>query len=97
MYSFFSILFGVFIMFLIGIMIFNLRKKITSLITWLQVFLCVSFFTGITLMLYYVHYYLGKSQLLQEIYFYLFHLSIFLFILIIGLRIWRYYKNKKSI
>lgn len=97
MYSLVLIFSVVFFIILSGIMIFALRKKVNSLIGWLQVFFCISFFACISLMLYYTHYYLGESQLLQKIYFGFFYLSVLLFLLIIGLRILRQYKSKKSV
>jgi len=90
MYSLIATFSGIAFIILVAIMIFLFRKKITSLISWLQVFFCMSFFACIFLMLYYTHYYLGESQLLQKIYFGLFYLSIFLLLLIIGLRFLRY-------
>jgi len=97
MYSLIATFSTIAVILLISIIIFAFRKKITSLIGWLQIIFCLSFFGCISLMLYYIHYYLGESQLLQKVYFGLFYLSIFLLLLIIGLRVLRYYKSKKAI
>lgn len=82
---------------LTSLTLFALRKEISSLISWLQVFFCISFFSFIALMQYYIHYYLGESQLLQRIYLGLFYLSVILLLLIIGLKIVRYYKSNNKL
>jgi len=94
MYSLLSNISVLVALILIGVLIFTLRNKLTSLIIWLQVLFCISFLSCIALMLYYTHYYLGESQVLKKIYFGLFWLSIALLILIIILRVLRFYKKK---
>ena len=97
MYSLLSTFLALVLLVLVGILVFMLRKKINSLISWLQILFCVSFFSCATLILYYTQYYLGESQVLQKVYFGLFYLSIILLFLIIGLRFLQYYSKKKSV
>lgn len=94
MYSLLLNISGLVALILIGVLIFTLRNKITSLVIWLEVLFCISFLSCIALMVYYTHYYLGESQVLQKIYFGLFWLSIILLILIIILRVLKFYKKK---
>ena len=44
MYSLLSTFLALVLLVLVGILVFMLRKKINSLISWLQILFCVSFF-----------------------------------------------------
>lgn len=79
--------------FLYGAIVFISRIKITTLMGWLQILFCISFFSCLVLLIYYAGFYLGESRLLQDIYIVLFKISIILFLLIIGLKFFKFLKS----
>lgn len=95
MYSSLSLILIIALLILIAVLFFTFRKKINTVLGWVQVLFCVSFFSCIAVMLYYTHYYLGESKALQKLYFGLFSISILLLMLIIVLRLLKFYKKRE--
>ena len=56
------------------------------ILKWLKATFIISFFCCISLVIYYVNYYLGESDLLQKIYFALFYISVLSLLLFITIK-----------
>jgi len=70
------------------------RKIVIYFLGWVEIIFCLTFFSGIGLKAYYTHFYLGGSESPQKMYVALSYSSVILLILIIGLRIVKYYNGR---
>ena len=94
MYSLLAVFLGFLLIIVIGLILYKNIYKIKTLIGWCKLLLYLCSFSSLSIMIYYVNFYLGENNLLQKVYVLLFYLSIFLLLLIIFLKITiRSYKN----
>jgi len=78
---------------LIIVFVLRNRNRKRTINNWLQISFVISFFLCLIVFIYYTHFYMGTSNIIQKLYFGLFYLSILLLITIILTKLINHFKN----